>query len=71
MKNFIILFGLALVLAGCSTRYATVEGKDIVVKVRSIWADVDYDSRVCSEVDKLKELKPIGETELTKLKELE
>jgi len=55
MKNLILLaVALACMSAGCTTKYATIENKDVSVKVRSIWADVDYDSRVCP--GQLKEL---------------
>ena len=53
MKKLLVL-AMALMLMGCSTKYATIENKDVSVKVRSIWADVDYDSRVCPE-----QLKPL------------
>lgn len=57
-------------LTGCSTRYATVDGKDISVKVRSIWANVDYDSRVINEVKPLEPLESLDETGLTKLEDV-
>ena len=65
MRLFIIMLCL-MALTGCSTKYATVEGKDISVKVRSIWADVDYDSRVIP-LPTLPELNDEGLTELEPL----
>ena len=58
MKKLFILFAMILLFTGCSTKYDTIPNKDISVKIRSIWADVDYDSRVCPE-----ELKPLEELE--------
>ena len=51
MKWVVLL--MAVILMGCSTKYDTVEGKDISVRVRSIWADVDYDSRRCEPLPPL------------------
>ena len=47
MKKLVFLAAILLMLTGCSTKYDTIPNKDISVKVRSIWVDVDYDSRVC------------------------
>jgi len=52
MKYLLIVIMLA-VLSGCSTKYETVANKDISVRVRSIWADVDYDSRRCEPLPPL------------------
>ena len=57
-KLFILIIAVSWMFAGCSTKYDTIPNKDISVKIRSIWADVDYDSRVCPE-----ELKPLEELE--------
>jgi hypothetical protein len=51
MKWIVVL--MAVTLMGCSTKYDTVDGKDISVRVRSIWADVDYDSRRCEPLPPL------------------
>jgi len=61
-KNKVALglsLGLALILSSCSTKYETVSNKDISVKIRSIWADVDYDSRLCPGLEELKELESL------------
>lgn len=69
MRVFCVcLVACLIALAGCSTKYETVENKDISVRVRSIWADVDYDSRVCGEITPLPELNEEG---LIKLEPLE
>ena len=65
MKKLLVL-AMALMLMGCSTKYATIENKDVSVKVRSIWADVDYDSRVCPE-----QLKPLPALNSGKIKPLD
>ena len=43
MKKLIFLVAIALSMAfiGCSTKYDTIPNKDVSVKVRSIWADID------------------------------
>jgi len=51
MKWIVVLMAVALM--GCSTKYDTVDGKDISVRVRSIWADIDYDSRRCGPLPPL------------------
>jgi len=50
---------LVLMFVGCSTKYETVLDKDISVKVRSIWADVDYDSRRCPGLEERQELQAL------------
>ena len=67
MKQLLVLvIIMAWMLVGCSTKYATIENKDVSVKVRSIWADVDYDSRVCPE-----QLKPLPALNGGKIKPLD
>ena len=56
-KLFILIIAVSWMFSGCSTKYDTIPNKDISVKVRSIWADVDYDSRVCPE--ELEPLEPL------------
>ncbi len=66
MRILIALVMFAL-LTGCSTKYDTVANKDIAVKVRSIWVDVDYDSRVC---DPLPPLPPLPNDGLPPLRRI-
>ena len=67
-KLFVLTVLFSLILTSCSTKYDTIENKDVSVKIRSFWGDVDYDSRVCPEQLKpLPELKESGIVPLTEL----
>ena len=63
MKKLLTLMAIvALVFAGCSTKYDTIPNKNVSVKVRSIWIDCDYDSRVVVP-DELAPLDPLPDLE--------
>jgi len=69
MKKLIFLAVVGVfVFTGCSAKYDTIANKDISVKVRSIWADVDYDSRVSEDP---KPLKPLADIEYNGFEPLE
>jgi len=77
MQKLILVLIAVFFLTGCGgigsqsgdsiTQYNTIAHKDISVKVRTFWVDVDYDSRVALDpkelypmdtLDPLKEVKP-------------
>ena len=70
MKKLFLVLAMVFMLTGCATQYETIANKDVSLKVRSIWADVDYDSRVCPEAC-LQLLTPLTDKGLEPLKAIE
>jgi len=66
--TIICLFISIIISSGCSTKYDTIANKDVSVRVRSIWADVDYDSRVCESTKPLEALPELKESTLEPLR---
>ena len=74
MKYLLVVL-MAITFMGCSTKYDTIANKDVSLKIRSFWADADYESRVvtpdCDDKIFLPELPPLDYEGLKPLRDLE
>jgi len=64
MKNLALIILVSLFLIGCGgigpqTQYPTIDHKDVSLRVRTFWADVDYDSRVVTVPEPIYPLDPL------------
>ena len=60
MKKLLLVLVLCFMLTGCATQYETIKNKDVSLKIRSIWADIDYDSRRVDGAEELSLLPPLS-----------
>ena len=70
MKKLFIVLVMGFMFTGCATQYETIPNKDVSFKLRSIWADIDYDSRRVDGAEELSLLPPISSDGLEPLEAL-